>query len=363
MNRFTMTLLFILTFLALCIAIHVYVLSTLAHFFSITKTPVFYLGAAFLALAFVLISILERKFHGHIMKMLYLLSAVLIGIVFFFLIFIVIHDILSLFITIPPYSAGIVISVLVALLTIISLINASSFRVKEIKLPMAVSKETTIVQLTDLHLGPVRNEEYLSKVVKKINELNPDMVLITGDLCDGNGKFDKDTVAPLNQINAKTFFSTGNHEDIEGIEKMTAILSTTKVIMLRNTDTVYKDIQIIGVDNPPFEKKWLADALKKIKMQNVPRILMYHPPQEFEIANSLGINLQLSGHTHSGQIFPFELFVRLFYPRVHGLYHHKGSYLYVSPGTGTWGPPMRLGTRNEITLFRLIPDADTSRIQ
>jgi predicted MPP superfamily phosphohydrolase len=241
-------------------------------------------------------------------------------------------------------------------LAIYGLINASFFSVKEITIPVEnLDKEVTIVQLSDIHVGTIHKAEFLRRIVDKVNEMDPDMVLITGDLFDGSGKIMEDTVAPLNDLKAKTFFSTGNHEMYEGLDNVMAILATTNIQVLRNEFVEHSGIQVIGVDNPEQEAQRRNVALKDIKFDNSkPSVLMFHQPNGVDDAVSAGVDLQLSGHTHNGQIVPFNLISRLFYPRVHGLYTISGMSLYVSPGTGTWGPPMRVGSSNEITLIRLV---------
>ncbi|MCX6707718.1 MAG: metallophosphoesterase, partial [Candidatus Woesearchaeota archaeon] len=216
-------------------------------------------------------------------------------------------------------------------------------------------KELRIVQLSDVHLGTIHNKEYLSRIVDKTNKLNPDIVLITGDLFDGGSMLKDDFILPLNGLKAKSFFSMGNHEQYEGIEDVTRILNETNVTILRNEVQKYKGVQIIGIDNPPNEFGGKNDVIQSIKFnKSQPSILMYHPPKSLEEAQQAGVNLQLSGHTHDGQIFPFTLLSMIVYPRVHGLYDYIGTYMYVSPGTGTWGPPLRVGSNSEITLINLV---------
>jgi predicted MPP superfamily phosphohydrolase len=112
-------------------------------------------------------------------------------------------------------------------------------------------------------------------------------------------------------------------------------------------------IQIIGVDYS-YEKNHLEKVLLQMEIdKSKPSILMYHVPTEIEAANNAGINLQISGHTHKGQLFPFNFLGRIVFPYFNGLYEYNGTSLYVSQGTGTWGPPMRFGSRNEITLIEL----------
>jgi hypothetical protein len=115
-------------------------------------------------------------------------------------------------------------------------------------------------------------------------------------------------------------------------------------------------LQVVGVDYPEKEGQKDNPVLKDIRIDSTkPSVLLYHTPAGLDDAVEAGIDLQLSGHTHNGQIFPFNYLAKLFYPKIKGLYRIKNMSLYVSPGTGTWGPPMRLGSNNEITLLNLVP--------
>jgi hypothetical protein len=213
----------------------------------------------------------------------------------------------------------------------------------------------TIVQLSDVHVGTIRNSGFLTELVRRTNELKPDIVMITGDLIDGSGPVDIHTFAPLNSLKSKTFFTTGNHERYHGVEETLAVLEKSNIDVLRNEVTEYKGVQIVGLDDPDQEFGTSIPALKSIKInQSKPAIMMLHRPVGLEEAHDAGIDLQLSGHTHNGQIFPLNLLVKPFFPRINGLYEYKGTYLYTSPGTGTWGPPMRLGSRSEITVIHLV---------
>jgi uncharacterized protein len=114
-----------------------------------------------------------------------------------------------------------------------------------------------------------------------------------------------------------------------------------------------KGIQVIGSEYS-FDQNHMKKVINELKIRNdMPSIVLNHLPREIESAAEAGIGLQLSGHTHAGQMFPFNYLVRLMFKYMHGLYNYQGTYLYVSPGTGTWGPPMRLGSRCEITYITL----------
>jgi predicted MPP superfamily phosphohydrolase len=215
-----------------------------------------------------------------------------------------------------------------------------------------------IVHLSDMHVGTVHQRKYLTEIVEKTNELKPDIVLVTGDLFDGSAEIDASILLPLNDLTARSFFSNGNHELYEGLDRVRTTLQDLDLELLENKAVEYKGVQIIGVNDKQSlsKEQTLGSILAGLpRNENQPRLLMYHSPSDWSVAKEQGVTMMFSGHTHNGQIFPFTLLVRIFFRYINGLYEDSGSYLHVSPGTGTWGPPMRLGSHNQITVFDLQP--------
>jgi hypothetical protein len=336
-------------------AMNWYVFTRLGGLLEIERTFWFYFVMVAMALSFPMLSILERFVDGQFIRVFYIGSAVWLGALFLFLCSLGVYEVVRLFAKIDTKTTGIVILAVVSLLSVFSIINAFFINVKTVDVQIPNLKEDVkIVQLSDIHIGTIHNSEYLSKIVEKTNALRPDIVMITGDLADGSGILTQKGIAPLNKLRAKTFFTLGNHEIYEGIDNVTKLLSRTNMTILRNELVNYNGIQIIGIDNPNqmTGERFNISSIKINKTK--PSVLMYHPPSELKEASKAGINLQLSGHTHDGQIWPFNYVVQIFFPRVNGLYNYNGMYLYVSPGTGTWGPPFRLGSRSEITVIKLV---------
>ncbi len=222
-----------------------------------------------------------------------------------------------------------------------------------------------VVQLTDIHVGPTIGRGFVEELVRRTNALEPDVVAITGDLVDGSVAELGDAVAPLAELRARhgVFFVTGNHEYYSGADEWIAHLESLGVRVLRNERvTIVHEgaaIDVAGVDDweaGSFEGhgRDLRSALRG-KEGDRKVILLAHQPKQIDEAAELGVDLQLSGHTHGGQIVPFNYLVRLQQPYVAGLHEHRGAKLYVSPGTGYWGPPMRLGVAAEITHIELQP--------
>ncbi len=230
------------------------------------------------------------------------------------------------------------------------------------RLPAAL-RGTTVVQLTDLHVGPTIGRAFLADVVARVNALAPDVVAITGDLVDGSVEELRDAVAPIADLRAKrgVYFVTGNHEYYAGALDWEVELARLGVRVLRNERVALADgLDLAGVDD------WNARGMAPGHGADLPRalagrdesralVLLAHQPRAIAEAAALGVGLQLSGHTHGGQIWPWGIFVRLQQPFVRGLHKVGGAQLYVSPGTGYWGPPMRLGTVAEITRVTLVP--------
>jgi len=235
------------------------------------------------------------------------------------------------------------------------------------KLPSSLNG-LRLVQLTDMHIGLTIGRDFVEDVVRKVNALEPDIVAITGDLIDGSVEDLGAAVAPLGEIQARlgTFFVTGNHEYYSGADSWLMFLGTLGIRVLRNEHVeLSKDgetIHLAGVDDwtaHQFGNGHGSDMARAMAGRDAskPVILLAHQPIQFEEARAHGVDLQISGHTHGGQIFPFGLLTRLAQPFLSGLHQRGDSQIYVSSGTGYWGPPMRIAAPAEITLIELDRDA------
>lgn len=224
-----------------------------------------------------------------------------------------------------------------------------------------------IVQITDLHIGPLINGNWLRRVVEKVNALKPDIIAITGDLVDGSVEELRHHVAPIADLQAKygSYFITGNHEYYSGVEPWCAHIASLGLRVLRNervsitAGSADESFDLAGVDDwasRHFHGQGpdLAKALAG-RDPNKVLILLAHQPAAVREAAAHGVDLQLSGHTHGGQIWPFTYLVYLQQPYTKGLFRYSDTetQIYVSPGTGFWGPPMRFGTSAEITHITL----------
>jgi len=230
--------------------------------------------------------------------------------------------------------------------------------VRRVRIPLAKlppgADGYTIVQLTDIHIGPILGEQFAEEVVAKVNALQPDLIVITGDIVDGRLEELRPHVEPLRELKARdgVYVVTGNHEYYWNANAWLEHLRSLGLEILSNRHVTIGDaFELAGVDDSTATED-LPRALAG-RDPALPVVLLAHHPSTIARAVAAGVDLQLSGHTHGGQLLPLGWLSRLFEPRVAGLGRFGRTWLYVSEGTGFWGPPMRVGTSSEIALLTL----------
>ena len=230
-------------------------------------------------------------------------------------------------------------------------------RVRHIKVPLAKLPVAsyTLVQLTDVHIGPMLGREFAEGVVRQVNALAPDLIVITGDFVDGRLSELRPHIEPFRDLRARdgVFSVTGNHEYYWDPEPWLDHIRSLGIRVLRNEHVTIADaFQLAGVDDSSAAED-LPRALAG-RDPALPLVLLAHHPRTIVRAAPAGVDLQLSGHTHGGQLLPLGWLSRLFDPHISGLARFGTTWLYVSEGTGYWGPPMRVGTTQEITAITLV---------
>ena len=356
MKRILQLIIFVSVFFLGFLALNYLVFLALGNLFAFPRNGYFYLVVLFAALFYPVAALLERTLSNGFSRGFYFLSASWVGIAFFLLWGLIIYYTLTLFVKLPNYAAGIIIVSVTIIVSGYSILKATHLEIKDIEVPIKGLKEKIhIVQITDIHIGPVREHKFLQKIVETCNHQNPDLIFITGDLFDGSSQIHDEIIDTLNKFSSPVFMVTGNHDYFQGMDEVSQALKRTQIKVLNNQKFQFNDLQVIGV-NYSFQSGHLERSLQKMYFEkDKPSVLLYHLPRELEAAHNAGVDLQLSGHTHNGQIFPFKYLVKLQFPYIGGLYQYKGTSIYVSQGTGTWGPPMRLGSRCEVTNFSLNP--------
>ena len=262
------------------------------------------------------------------------------------------------------------ILVLALLITAIGFVNARRrAAVRDVDVPVtglpATLEGFTIVQISDIHVGATIRGGYVSAIVDAVNSLQADLIAVTGDIVDGSVAQLATHTEPLARLSARhgAFFITGNHEYYSGAHAWAAEMRRLGLHVLLNEHQVVEHdgahVVVAGITDysaehfDPAEKSDPAAALAGAPANAAFTLLLAHQPRSGFAARGLGIDLQLSGHTHGGQFLPWNWFVRLQQPFTAGLHRFGDFRIYVSRGTGYWGPPLRFGAPSEITRLRL----------
>jgi predicted MPP superfamily phosphohydrolase len=249
---------------------------------------------------------------------------------------------------------------LAAVTGIYGLVNARFIHIRRIPVRLAglppCWRGRTALVLTDLHLGHLNGPRFSCRIMALAASLNPDVIFIPGDLFDGSGADAEVLIAPFRQLAPPcgTYFSTGNHDEFGDTARYVELLSRAGIRVLNNEKVTVDGLDIAGVDYAdsgyPARLRAILEGLHLVPGRA--SILLNHAPSRLPIVEQAGIGLQLSGHTHSGQLFPFTWFTRRAYGRfTYGLQRFGALAVYTSSGAGSWGPPMRVGTRPEIVLL------------
>lgn len=255
-------------------------------------------------------------------------------------------------------AAALVLIVLTLALTAYSVLNAHSPSVVTVQLSSnKLITPLRFAQITDVHIGS-RSADFLERVMQKVNGLDIEFLCITGDFIDAPG-ISEEKLSALRSCPVPIYFSIGNHERYEDLDDILQRLATLGVDVLRSQSTRHGPVQIIGVDDSERSSQVKRELATITIDKECFVLLLYHRPRGLVAAADAGVDLMISGHTHNGQIVPFNLVVGRVFEQAVGLFRHNQTQLYVSPGTGTWGPVMRLGSRGEVTLFEIQPSANT----
>ena len=249
----------------------------------------------------------------------------------------------------------------------IGYLNTRKISVKSLSLEITRKQsaltELNAVVLSDLHLSTINGEKLLSQIVAKLNELKTDVVFIPGDIVDDRAETLKSEGigVSLSKIKSKygVFASTGNHEYINGINGTSKFITENGITLIRDSSLLIADSFILAARDDASKNSFAKQRRKSLEEiisnanQNYPIILLDHTPFRLEEAEINGISLQLSGHTHHGQMFPLNFITKLIYEVSWGYKKKDNTHYYVSCGVGTWGPPVRLGSESEIVNIKI----------
>jgi uncharacterized protein len=348
------------------LSVNTFVCATVGYFFDSPEWVLWQLVPGAMPIAFIAATIIGFRYSNFFLRIIYAVSAAWLGALNFAFFAAIACWLLAL----PDWLAGwplprfdlaAVLFGFVLVVTVYGLINAAWLRVTriDVRLPHlpAAWRGRTIALVTDLHLGHVAGPGFLRRVISRLRALKPDAVLISGDMFDGTTVALRHLVAPWRSYSAPRgiFYVTGNHDEFAERSLYLNAVEGTGVRVLNNEKVVVDDLQIVGVhDSEAGDAAELRGILQRARLNpQLPSILLAHQPANLKIAEEEGISLQLSGHTHRGQIWPWTLLVtRIYGPFAYGLQRLKNLQVYTSSGAGAWGPPLRVGTKAEIVLIR-----------
>ncbi len=359
----------VLATISIVFASHFFVYYSLGHFFKIINPDVNMAMAiliSILAVSFIIASILAHWKENMVTRAIYFTSGLWLGLLVNLIMALLLGWVASALLNSAGFQPNLAIigllSVVAALIfTLWGVWSAFNPVVRHVNISIKnlpdFWKNKTAIHISDVHLGHVFNQNFLDKIVDKINYEKPEAVFITGDLFDGmDGQLNLH-VKPLDKITAQfgTFFITGNHETYFGVGRAKQILDETKVRFLSDETVSLEGLQIVGLNySDRFESRDLVKIINEQKDLDLdkPAVLLYHSPVQVDKIKETGIDLQLSGHTHKGQIFPFGYITKMIFRGYdYGLSVDGDFSIYTTSGVGTWGPTIRTGNRPEIVVL------------
>jgi hypothetical protein len=358
---------FVTVFLSVLLAANWFVCAAWNHFWEVTAVPAWEIIPPGLTLTFIAATFLGLRHSNFGLRLAYRISAIWLGVLNFSFFaacaaWIVSAAAMLLSFHFGPKVIAEAFFGMAILASIYGLVNANRLRVTRatVNLPdlPATWRGRTVALVTDLHLGNVRGAGFARRVVAKLKSLQPDAVFISGDLFDGTEANPDALVAPWRNLSAPAgiYYVTGNHEEFTDRAKLIGAVQRTGIRVLNNEKVDVQGLQIVGVhDRETADPRQFRALLRQAALDGGrASILLAHQPSSLAIAEEAGISLQLSGHTHGGQIWPWTWLAARVHGRFNGGLNRFGKLqVYTSSGAGTWGVPMRVGTKSEIVLIRL----------
>lgn len=351
---------FILIIQALLVYLHWFIYYTLIIFLRVeNRSAILWLEIIFtgLSLSFIIASVLAFRYASAAVGKFYAAAAVWMGFFSYFLTASLFSWIWFAFQPATVRGAVILSFAAAALVAFWGIVNADIIRITDVTLRLknlpAAWKTRTAVFVSDFHLGYIRKDGFARRVARSVNRLKPDIVFIGGDVYDGMAADIRKMTAPLAAIKPPlgVWFVSGNHDEFRDGRRYLEELKKVGIRALNNELASIDGLQVIGVDYSSTEiKEDYVRVMEGIVVDHGrPSILLRHVPNFTSVAKRAGISIQFSGHTHNAQIFPLMFLARwIFRGRHYGLRRKWGFLSYTSSGVGTWGPPLRVGTKSEI---------------
>ncbi|WP_192929598.1 metallophosphoesterase [Alkaliphilus serpentinus] len=328
---------------------------TLGGFIKLLIQLIFWLGGV----SYVLGRLIRKFKYGFIVSY---FGSIWMGILSISLFVLMIKEVLLYIINGYDYQINTIAFTLIPILSLVSITIAKKgpiLKTIEIKYQKTMKNQLRIIHLSDIHLGLLTSKKWVNELVESCNGLEADLILITGDMVDDEYEKIKKFAPILKTLKAKVgvYAVSGNHEIYSGYEGFKRFCGDANIEVIDNKRIELEDITLIGVDDSSNRRgananHQLKDLLTDSDSAKL-HILLSHQPVKFREAVEAGIDLQLSGHTHRGQIPPLNFIVAIIFKYSYGVYRYKNSYIYTTSGTGTWGPPMRLFSNSELVKIEI----------
>ncbi len=359
---------FILIIQSILFVTHAFLYETWVFFWAPAISGISALRIAFFfsSVSFVVASVLSFRFYNPFARLFYTLSAAWLGIGSFCVWSSCLCWVVYVVLRIGGIEANrrdlaLFFLALAVLAGVCGIANAARTRVRQIavtlpNLPVSWRGRTAAL-VTDMHLGPVRGVRFSRRIAALVTRLKPGVVFISGDFYDGTAADLKRLAEPWSRVSAPfgAYFVTGNHEEFTDRSKYLAAVSGAGIRVLNDEKIVLDGLQLVGVhDRESGDPAGFRAILERANLdRNCASVLLVHTPHRLVIPETESVSLQLSGHTHGGQFWPYTWITSRIYGKfVHGLQRFGNLQVYTSYGAGTWGPPMRVGTWPEIVLIR-----------
>ncbi len=353
---------------AILLTVNAFVCATLSHFLGLPGWPIWQAIPGVLPIAFLAATIIGFRYSNPFLRIIYAVSAAWLGALNFAFFAAVACWIFSLpdrlaGWPVPRFGLAAGFFGLALVIASYGLINAAWLRVTRVNLRLPnlppAWRGRAIALVTDIHLGHLSGPAFLRRIISRLRALQPEAVVISGDMFDGTTVDLDHLVAPWRDYSAPRgiFYVTGNHDEFAERAIYLSAVQRAGLRVLNNEKIVVDGLQIIGVhDSEAGDPAALRHILRQVRLDShQPSLLLAHRPGNLAVAEEAGISLQLSGHTHQGQLWPWNLLVsRLYGPFAYGLHRLNKLQVCTSSGAGTWGPPLRVGTKSEIVLLRLM---------
>lgn len=368
MKRYMFIILF-LVFIGVLIGANIYLAKRFAFYFSFDNTRIFYILFPVVTIFMIFGTFAAVNSVSTLGHFVFVTASITMGFVLYLLIGTIIVDLVSLVLKTKPVIYGLAALSVATMVSIYGLWNANNLKISNVDIEMkGLQKPVKAAHLTDTHLGHIRGAGNLQNIVNEINKQDVDVVFFTGDLLDSKIQLKEEAMVPLKNLDAPIYFVEGNHDEYTGVSAIKKYLRSIGVNVLENEVTKWGELQIIGLtfmvadgdavsphanpDGPNIKKVLSNLVIDKSK----PTILLHHGPDGIKYAREAGVDLYLSGHTHAGQLWPITHIANLMFEVNRGLRDFNGTKVYVNQGTGTFGPPMRVGTDSELAIINLKPE-------